>query len=92
MSNHKAERCLFIRHTAIFSFWLLWIAQSLLSPLVAAQQVQASNEVDLGIIVTATAAGAEEVRIQLNAGTDFGVLAKEKSIDPTSNVGGISES
>ena len=88
MSNHKAVRFLFIRHPAIFSLCLLWIAQSLLSPLVAAQQEPASAEVNLGIIVTATAAGAEEVRSQLNAGCDFGVLAREKSIDPTSNVGG----
>jgi hypothetical protein len=43
---------------------------------------------DLGIIVMPTQAGAEAVLKQLNAGGDFFVLAKEKSIDATAIDGG----
>jgi tetratricopeptide (TPR) repeat protein len=53
-----------------------------------AQQDAASHPVELGIIVTCTEAEAVGLLQQLNAGWDFGVLAKEKSIDPTSNDGG----
>ena len=52
------------------------------------QQNTASLPVDLGIIVTATEAEATDVLKQLNAGWDFGVLAKEKSIDSTAIDGG----
>ena len=47
-----------------------------------------TTEVDFGMIVLATADQAQEVLRQLRAGMDFGVLAKEKSIDPTAKDGG----
>jgi hypothetical protein len=52
------------------------------------QQDTASQPLELAIIVTSTEAEATAVLRQLNAGLDFGVLAKEKSIDPTSSNGG----
>jgi len=53
-----------------------------------AQQEPASQSVEMGIIVTASKAEALDVLRQLNAGWDFAVLAKERSIDPTSIDGG----
>jgi len=47
-----------------------------------------SAQLDLGIIVMPTQAGAEAVLKQLNAGADFSVLAKEKSTDATAVDGG----
>ncbi len=52
------------------------------------QSDSASHSVDIGIIETSTEAEAADVLKQLNAGWDFGVLAKEKSIDSTANDGG----
>ena len=52
------------------------------------QQDAALHSLDLGIIVTATREQAAEVLRQLDAGMDFGVLAKERSIDHTSENGG----
>jgi len=46
------------------------------------------HAMDIGIIVTATMAEAEAVQKQLSTGTDFSVLAKEKSIDATASDGG----
>lgn len=65
---------------------LLLIAMHAL--LSAAQTDGAPSELDLGIIVMPTQMGAEAVVKQLNAGTDFSVLAKEKSIDATAVDGG----
>jgi hypothetical protein len=53
-----------------------------------AQQDAASQPVELGIIVTSTENEAAGILRQLNAGWDFSVLAKEKSIDPSSKDGG----
>ena len=53
-----------------------------------AQIVGAASEEELGIIVTHTSEQAQEVLQELKAGMDFGVLAKEKSIDSTANDGG----
>jgi len=53
-----------------------------------AQPEAISQTIELGIIVTPTEAEAGTVLKQLTAGWDFGVIAKEKSIDPTSNDGG----
>jgi len=47
-----------------------------------------SPHIELGIIVTSTEAEAQSVLGRLNAGWDFGVLAKEKSIDVTAIDGG----
>jgi hypothetical protein len=52
------------------------------------QQTEPSQQVEVGIIVTRTAEEALSVLNELKAGMDFGVLAKEHSIDPTSNDGG----
>ena len=60
----------------------------LLPPVSSSQQNEVSPEGAIGIIVTRTADEAKEVRAELKAGTDFSVLAKEKSIDPTSKDGG----
>jgi len=54
----------------------------------AAQTSGAPPRLDLGIIVLPTQARAEAVLKQLNAGADFSVLAKEKSIDSTAVDGG----
>ena len=48
-----------------------------------AQAVVPSQALNLAIIVMPTRADAEGVLKQLNAGVDFGVLAKEKSADPS---------
>jgi tetratricopeptide (TPR) repeat protein len=53
-----------------------------------AQNAGTSNKVEVGILVTATPGQAADALRQLKAGANFGVLAKEKSIDPTSNDGG----
>ena len=58
------------------------------SPVAKAQQKSASTDVYVGILVTATSAEADILLKELRAGMDFGVLAKEKSIDPTSRDGG----
>jgi tetratricopeptide (TPR) repeat protein len=53
-----------------------------------AQAPDTPHALDLGIIVTPTMADAEAVLKQLSTGTDFSVLAKERSIDPTASDGG----
>jgi len=57
-------------------------------PAARAQERSASHGLELGIIVTPTAEQAEAVVKEFTAGTDFGVLAKEKSIDSTADDGG----
>lgn len=52
------------------------------------QSSGSSKPLDIGILVTTTQAEAESVLKQLKSGWDFGVLAKEKSIDSTANDGG----
>ena len=52
------------------------------------QQDAAPHPLELGIIVCSSEAEAADVLRQLNAGMDFGVLAKEKSIDHSSSNGG----
>jgi hypothetical protein len=72
------------------SFWLL--CSSLLCPtwLHAVQSLAANDSPDseIGILVLSNPGEAADALRQLKAGSDFGVLAKEKSIDPTSNDGG----
>jgi tetratricopeptide (TPR) repeat protein len=57
-------------------------------PGMQAQQAAASQEVELGVLITAKAEDADAILKQLKAGADFGVLAKEKSIDTTAGDGG----
>lgn len=54
----------------------------------SAQTDEMSGKKDLGIIVVPTAAGARSILAQLERGTDFAVLAKEKSIDASAVDGG----
>jgi hypothetical protein len=54
----------------------------------AAQQTEPSTQVEIGIIVLPTEKAAAAALKELRAGADFAVLAKERSIDPTSNDGG----
>jgi tetratricopeptide (TPR) repeat protein len=84
MQDHKATRLLSFSKAILLAFMLL----AGMDPKAPAQQDAASHPVDLGIIVTSSEADAAGVLRQLNAGWDFGVLAKEKSIDPTANDGG----
>ena len=51
------------------------------------QQADGTEE-EIGIIVTRSAEQAQQVRKALEAGMDFGVLAREKSIDSTAGDGG----
>jgi hypothetical protein len=61
----------------------------LLNPCVPWLCAEASDrELDLGIIVVPTIADAEKVLGQLKAGSDFSILAKEKSTDATATDGG----
>jgi tetratricopeptide (TPR) repeat protein len=53
-----------------------------------AQDAAPSQELQLGIVVTRTSEEAQAVLKALNAGMDFGVLAKEHSIDPSADNGG----
>jgi len=53
-----------------------------------AQQPNTASEEELGIIVTPTAEQAQEVLKELKAGMDFGVVAREHSIDSTAADGG----
>ncbi|HEY1902000.1 MAG TPA: FG-GAP-like repeat-containing protein [Terracidiphilus sp.] len=82
--SHLRNRC---GNAGLLAFALL----AAIGPRLFAQQDAAPNpthQLDIGVIVTATEAQATGVLRQLNAGMDFGVLAKEKSIDATSSNGG----
>jgi tetratricopeptide (TPR) repeat protein len=77
-------RLLFIGKRFIFALALL----SCFSSKAPAQQDAIAPPMELGIIVTTTENEAADIMRQLNDGWDFSVLAKEKSIDPTSIDGG----
>ncbi len=53
-----------------------------------AQTGNSPQAMDIGIIVMATMSDAEAVLKQLNSGTDFSIVAKERSIDATASEGG----
>src|ERR1700733_7085440 len=53
-----------------------------------AQDPAASRTMHVGIIITRTSEAAQAALKELNAGMDFGVLAKEHSIDPSAANGG----
>ncbi len=66
---------------------VLWCAVAC-SSISLAQIDGASHKMNLGIIVMPTMEGAQSVIEQLKKGTDFTVLAKEKSIDASAVDGG----
>lgn len=74
-----------VTRNAALVLFLLLIGSA---PLMRAQQGEIFHEAEVGIIVTGTSDDAAEILKQLKAGMDFGVLAKEKSTDPTSVDGG----
>lgn len=53
-----------------------------------AQEAASPQQLHIGIIITRTSEAAQAVLQALNAGMDFGVLAKENSIDPSADDGG----
>lgn len=86
--SHMIWRISLKRTAAAVAPWLLVSVATLFSPVGRSQQSGPTRDAELGIIVTRTADEAREVGSELKAGTDFAVLAKEKSIDPTSKDGG----
>jgi hypothetical protein len=75
-------------HAARHSLGFFMCVCALLSPSAHAQTAPSIQEAETGIIVTRTSDQAQSVLRELKAGMDFGVLAKEMSIDPTANDGG----
>jgi tetratricopeptide (TPR) repeat protein len=84
----KARGLLFMEDTAGFALAMLLSALTILLP-ASAQKAPAPHETYVGILVTHTAEDAERALKDLKAGADFGVLAKERSIDATANDGGF---
>jgi len=74
--------------SALFALALMVTAGAFLVSKTYAQEAASSEELHVGIIVTRTSETAQAVLKELNAGKDFCVLAKEKSIDPTADDGG----
>jgi FG-GAP-like repeat/PPIC-type PPIASE domain/ASPIC and UnbV len=75
-------------NTAILALCLTVSTSVFLAPSAHSQQAESTQEANVDMIVTRTAEQAQAVLNELKAGTDFGVLAKEKSIDPSANDGG----
>ncbi|HET6206936.1 MAG TPA: FG-GAP-like repeat-containing protein, partial [Terracidiphilus sp.] len=73
---------------AIAGLFLLVLFPGIIVRRAEAQPGGAARQMDIGIIVMPTLAGAEAALKQLKTGTDFSVLAKEKSIDATALDGG----
>lgn len=87
MCHSKRNKSSIIRYIVVGLLPLLILVE--MSGLqVEAQIGDATSKLDLGIIVMPTREDAEIVSKQLNAGTDFTVLAKERSIDATASDGG----
>jgi tetratricopeptide (TPR) repeat protein len=82
----KARGSLLKEHVAVFALAMLLSAIAALPAI--AQKTPAPHETSVGILVTRTAEDAATALKALKAGADFGVLAKERSIDPTANNGG----
>ena len=75
-------------NTAILALCLTVSTSVFLAPSAHSQQAESTQEANVDMIVTRTAEQAQAVLNELKSGTDFGVLAKEKSIDPSANDGG----
>ena len=75
--------------TTKFALRLVAAAGFLLGGATYSQTAPPPNEASPGIIVTRTADEASSVLSQLKTGFDFGVLAKERSIDPSADDGGF---
>ena len=75
-------------HSALLTLALMAAAGAFLVSEGHAQETAPSQELHLGILITHTSEEAQAVLKALNAGMDFGVLAKEHSIDPSANNGG----
>lgn len=75
-------------HSALLAFALMVNAGAFLVSEAHAQEPAPSRELHLGIITTRTSEKAQAVLKELNAGMDFGVPAKENSIDPSADNGG----
>ena len=88
MSNERNQGRRTKQTGPIFAIALLLIVTTGVLTSLRAQQVSNSSSLELGMIVTATAEQAEKVIKEFKAGTDFGVLAKENSIDITADDGG----
>ena len=73
---------------AVPALWFLVGAAAFFLPSARSQPAESPPEVYVGMIVAHTADEAQAVLNQLMAGMDFGVLAKEKSIDPSADDGG----
>jgi FG-GAP-like repeat/PPIC-type PPIASE domain/ASPIC and UnbV len=73
---------------AVPALWLMVSCSAFSPPPARSQQAESPPEVYIGMIVTRTADEAQAVLNELKAGMDFGVLAKERSIDPSSEDGG----
>jgi hypothetical protein len=73
---------------AVPALWLIVSNSAFFLPSARSQQAESRPEVYVGMIVTRTAEEAQAALNELKAGMDFGVLAKEKSIDPSSEDGG----
>jgi hypothetical protein len=76
------------RNTAILALGLLLSTTLAPGPAARSQQPASPPPANVSILVTPTEDEARSALTDLKAGTDFGVLAKEKSIDPSSNDGG----
>ena len=85
MSRH--HRAGLLSNIRAFELILAFYLAALPLP-VGGQPTESSSELDLGIVVTHTAEQASGVLKKLNAGWDFGVLARVNSIDPSAEQGG----
>lgn len=56
---------------------------------VGAEQGRSMNSIAFGVIVVDSAGAAEQVLTRLKKGEDFAAIAREQSIDPTANDGGL---
>ena len=87
MGNRKADEWMRVPGMVLLALGVYVAAELTFSPILSAQE-DTSSSVELGIIVVPTLDKAEEAFKKLKAGTDFCVLAKEVSVDPSAAGGG----